>query len=107
MSLGLTNYQKGKHWLGQRILWKPSGSGILAAGSPQDSAIPYFDLFTLLPDKDRASFPTSVSTTLLTIFFQQVPYGDGLLSLNVACRGTLKFDTKNFPYLVETLEYMR
>lgn len=107
VNLRLTNYQKDKHCLGERILWKLPVSGILAPGSPEDSAIPNFDLFICLPDKDRTSFPTSISTTLLTTFFQQVPYGDGLLSSNLLGGGTLKFDTKNFAYFVEILEHKR
>lgn len=98
---------KGLHQLGERILWKLPDSGVLPLGSPQDSAIPNFDLYTFLPDKDRTSFPTSVSTTPLTIIFQQVPYGDELHSLDIVGRGTLKFEIKKFQYLVENLEYMR
>lgn len=81
--MGLINYQKSKHWLGERILWNRPGSCIPAPGSPQDPAIPYFNQFHLLPDTDRISLPTSNSATLSPTFFQQIPYGDGLLSLNV------------------------
>lgn len=64
-------------------------STFVHSGTQETHGILQFPVLIHFPSfqTDRISLPTSNSTTLLPIFSQQVPYGVGLLSLNVVRQG--------------------